>query len=224
MRELRNQSEARKGLPEHSTKKRKLNDGAPLNERSAQGPSSIQSTWTTDNFEGISFSVPARKKCTLQISRNKKTEGVRAIAQGENSTPEFGLLWSQVEHVICLPVPEKAQPQKNFCVLPKGGDGISPAGTAQAGETEESIIVWTAANTKPKGAAEDELTQAEKIVESLAGAKCNIQGPDEKEFASEIRPPGRKGEKSYHVKAFKGNKDGQYHRTLSVPAALILDS
>ena len=224
VKELRHQSEASKVLPEYGAKKRKLNDGAPLNERAAQGSNSIQSTWTTDNFEGISFSVPARKKCALQISRNRKTEGVRAVAQGETSVPEFGLLWSQVEHVICLPVPEKAQPQKNFCVLPKGGDGITPAGTAQAGETEESIIVWTAADTKPKGAAEDELTQAQKIVESLAGAKCNIQGPDAKEFVSEVPPPGRKGEKAYHVKAFKGNKDGKYHSTLLLPAALILKS
>ena len=215
MKDLRHQLEARPVLPEHSAKKRKLNDGVSLKERSTQSSSSLQSAWTTDNFESVSFSVPVRKKCTLQISKNRKTEGVRAVAPGENSVPEFGLLWSQVDHVICLPVPEKAQPQKNFCILPKGGDGISPAGPTQTGENEESIILWTAPETKPKGAAEDEPTQAKRITEALLGAKCKIQVPDEKEFVSEVPPPGRKGKKAYHVKAFKGNKDGRYQETLS---------
>lgn len=185
-------------------KKRKLNDGAPVQENGARG--SINGAWTADRFEGISFSVPQRKKLNLDISLNKKKEGIRAIAAGATD-PEFGIPWSEVEHVICLPVPEKAQAQKNFCVFPKGGDGVT---STLEGGTQYETIVWTAPDTKAKGAAEDEPTQARKILTSLRNAKCVPQEPDEKEFASEIPQPGRKGEKAYHVKAFKGSKDGKH--------------
>jgi hypothetical protein len=38
---------------------------------------------------------------------------------------------------------------------------------------------------------------------------CKIVEPDEIEFASATPEAHRKGEKAYHVKAFKGSKDGK---------------
>ena len=162
----------------------------------------------------MSFSVPQRKKLNLQVSANRKSEGVRAVAPG-SSDAEFGLPWSEVEHVLCLPVPEKAQAQRNFCVFPRGGDGVAtaPAGSGEGGSPFETMV-WTAPDTRPKGAAEDEATQAGKTVAALEKAGWNPQQPDAKEFASEVPQPGRKGEKAYHVKAFKGSKDGEYTMTL----------
>ena len=199
--------------PEPSQKKRKLNNGMLV--REAQG--SITSQWEADTFEGLSFSVPIRKKLNLQISANRKSEGVRAWdAYSDPLHPEFGAVWPDINHVICLPVPEKAQAQKNFCVFSKGGDGITfPAEGENPGLG--STMIWTAADTKAKGAAEEEPTQAGKIEESLLKAKVHIQGPDDKEFVSELQPPGKRGQKAYHVKAFKGNKDGKLHCVLSPP-------
>lgn len=185
------------------TKKRKLNDSASPNLQ--EGGPSINGLWRAAKiFEGISFSVPQRKKLNLQISSNRKSEGIRATAPN-SSNPEFGIPWPEVEHVICLPVPEKAQPQRNFCVFPKGGDGITPV---PEGGNQYETMVWAAADTRPKGAAEEEHTQTQKIIERLTSAKCTPQQPDEKDFVSAIAPAGRKGEKAYHVKGFKGNKDG----------------
>ena len=206
--ELRQQLEGAAETNGQPAKKRKLNDNLPINSRGGAEGGSIHGAWSAETFDGVSFSVPQRKKLNLQVSANRKTEGIRAVAPG-SSEPEFGLPWSEVEHVICLPVPEKAQAQKNFCVFPKGGDGVMPA---PEGGSQHETMVWTAPDTKAKGAAEDEPTQVGRMLASLEKAKCKLQQPDEKEFASEVPQPGRKGEKAYHVKAFKGSKDGELHR------------
>ena len=112
------------------------------------------------------------------------------------------MLTSVLEHILCLPVPEKAQAAKNFCVLPKaategvaGIDGFEP-------------IVWTASDAKGRGDPEDALTASESILQALRAAKAHVIEPSDNEFASQLQQALRKGEKAYHVKAFKGNKDG----------------
>ena len=37
--------------------------------------------------------------------------------------------------------------------------------------------------------------------------------PDVQEFASAVPEPHRKGEKAYHVKAFRGSKEGMFNST-----------
>ena len=49
--------------------------------------------------------------------------------------------------------------------------------------------------------------------------------PDEAEFASATREAHRKGEKSYHVKAFRGSKDGNdYQNSERNPVLLLTKS
>ena len=194
-----------------AAKKRKLNDGTP---NGASAASSIHGAWkATESFPGISFSIPQRKKLALEIS-SSKTEGIRALTSTEAEKAEFGIPWASVEHVICLPVPDKAQAQKNFCVIPVGGDGLG--GDVGPYET----IVWTAADTKAKGADPDGPTQAEAISAALAKAKIKVQVPDENEFASEVPLAANKGERAYHVKGFRGSKEGSFYTSKSLPPSL----
>lgn len=44
--------------------------------------------------------------------------------------------------------------------------------------------------------------------------QIKVVGPDEREFVSAIPEAHRKGEKAYHVKAFRGSKEGA-HRSYS---------
>ena len=44
---------------------------------------------------------------------------------------------------------------------------------------------------------------------SMRYSKKKVTRPDEEEFVSATPEPHRKGEKAYHVKAFKGSKDGE---------------
>lgn len=169
--------------------------------RVAVSKSSIGSSWKGTRFEGVSFTVPQRKKLSLTIS-SSKNEGLIASGSGVD-TPEFGVPWSQVEHVMCLPVPEKTQAQRSFIVFPRGVDGL--------GETtsDHEMMVWTVPDTKTKGAADDEPTQAQAIKSALS-QRSKLLEPDPTDFTSEIPPAGsKKGEKAYHIKAFKGSKDGK---------------
>lgn len=40
----------------------------------------------------------------------------------------------------------------------------------------------------------------------------NVTAPDEAEFVAAVPESHRKSEKAYHVKAFRGSKDGRYMR------------
>lgn len=113
---------------------------------------------------------------------------------------------SPSDQVFCLPVPEKAQKQHNFVVFP------------QSQNAEQ--YVWTVADTAPKGvefAQGLEATEEDTFATSMSrvlDAKLRQLGkkvvtPNANEFASAIPESHRKGEKSYHVKAFRGSKDGE---------------
>jgi hypothetical protein len=122
----------------------------------------------------------------------------------------------EIEHVLCLPVPEKNQKQFNFCIIPQYGDGInSPA----EGEPAAEAMVWTVSDGPPKAAFSVNGQQtgnkdgetAENLVrrvlnENLSQAK--VVRPDEREFVSAMPEAHRKGEKAYHAKAFRGSKEG----------------
>ena len=63
-----------------------------LNEETQKGPSSLDGAWSSTLFESVSFSVPQRKKLSLEISA-KKSEGVRAVNPATKRT-EFGVPWN----------------------------------------------------------------------------------------------------------------------------------
>ena len=76
-------------------------------------------------------------------------------------------------------------------------------------------VVWTAPDTKVRGDAEDAPTASQSMVQSLKAAKASVIEPSEKEFVSQVQQATRKGEKSYHVKAFRGSKDGEPRITVT---------
>jgi hypothetical protein len=48
---------------------------------------------------------------------------------------------------------------------------------------------------------------------TMHNSKKKVTYPDEAEFVSATPESHRKGEKAYHVKAFRGSKDGDQDRT-----------
>ena len=153
----------------------------------------------------VSFSIPQRKKLKLSINKSASA-GLHAINASGSS--EFGVNWNCVRDIVCLPVPEKAQAQYNFCVLPASTDGIAA-----------DQIVWTVPDSIPKEGTFVGLTASNPgetcrtilitiLNEALRSYKKRIIEPDKKQFASQVVQALRKGEPAYHIKAFRGSKDG----------------
>ena len=129
------------------------------------------------------------------------------------------VLIGQPEQIVCLPVPEKAQPQYNFCIFPRNGSGSGPQ---VAQDTTQDQIVWTVPATTPKpGVCCDTLQVGEDesykdIILRVLNSRLSrfrkdigrVIEPNEQDFASELAQAHRKSEKAYHVKAFRGSKDG----------------
>ena len=115
------------------------------------------------------------------------------------------LIKPDVEHVVCLPVPEKAQAAYNFCVFPKYCDGIMKAAV---GDSTPEPIVWTVPEADTKKQDETQPTQRESIINEMKRSRLKFLEPNASEFVSQIAQPHRKSEKAYHVKAFRGSKDG----------------
>jgi hypothetical protein len=122
----------------------------------------------------------------------------------------------RIEHVLCLPVPERTQRQFNFCIIPRNADGIN---SPPDGEAASEAMVWTVADGPPKaafsGSGQQIGTQdgetAEKLVRRILNDNLTLTQvvrPDEREFASAVPEAHRKGEKAYRVKAFRGSKEG----------------
>lgn len=120
------------------------------------------------------------------------------------------------EHIVCLPVPEKAQAQYSFCVFPLHGDGVI---VPSEGDVAAEQILWTVPITPPKPgmieagkAAADESYKSvllRLLNEGLRRVGKKVIEPSEKEFASKTVQAYRNGEKAVHVKAFRGSKEGR---------------
>ncbi|KAL9039722.1 MAG: hypothetical protein Q9180_002358 [Flavoplaca navasiana] len=171
-----------------SSKKRKLEDE----------PSTAD---TFDSIADISFSIPQRKKLKLEISRNSETGAIRG-ANATTGEADFGIRYSDVDTCICLPVPEKAQPQYSFCILPTSGD-------------EQLLFSVPGTKIKPEAVHTDQPLDEEQSYKDVVMTMLNkrlkktkVVEPNEKDFASTITQPHRKGEKAVHVKTFRGSKDG----------------
>lgn len=104
-----------------------------------------------------------------------------------------------------MPVPEKAQATYNFCVFPRLADGI--VGPSEGAPIAEPIV-WAAPELKAKDAVVKP-NPKHIMIEDMKAAGIKVIEPDAVEFESQVQQAYRKGEKSYHVKAFRGSKDGQ---------------
>ncbi|KAI9652746.1 MAG: hypothetical protein M1821_007820 [Bathelium mastoideum] len=184
----------------------------------------------------VSFSVPQRKKLTLELSAESpdhhglshsdkkgytqtevlRTGEIRAVNPTSEEV-EFGVGWQEI-------VPEKQQRTHNFLIIPTGNDGFS-----HSAGIDSDQIVFTLPETISKSASFDSSrapsdldgpsspdADNESYVNatirhmnaSLARYHKKVILPQEAEFASAVPQPHRKGEKAFHVKAFRGSKDG----------------
>ncbi|QIW97355.1 hypothetical protein AMS68_002873 [Peltaster fructicola] len=153
----------------------------------------------------VSFTIPARKKLKLELV-SSTSDGQVKLVDSKTGTTEFALDASGIEQAFCLPVPDKAQRQQNYVIIPK--------------ETSQEQILFTMNEAIDKTGSigvRSTATQEEKTFTSVTtqelAAFLSKQGkkltrPNDKEFASSIPQSHRKGEKAYHVKAFRGSKDG----------------
>jgi hypothetical protein len=203
---------------EPTTKKRKIEESndaqngptAVLPKTTAGGSLTSSSTKAFKSYSGVSFSIPQRKKFTLELL-DRKDGGIRAI--GATGNVEFALAWKDVDQVFCLPVPEKAKKQHNFIVIPVHGDGVNPVPDELKTSAPEPIV-WTFEEAIGKNIVEGEDPGPGPMAEAIhhcliqAGTGKQVVFPDADEFASAIPESHRKGEKAYHVKAHRGSKEG----------------
>ncbi|OAL47086.1 Rtt106-domain-containing protein [Pyrenochaeta sp. DS3sAY3a] len=209
-------SQGSQPAPEPSTKKRKLQDPQPEIKAETNGaPTTSGSLFSTAarawrSYPAVSFSIPQRKKFTLELL-DKKDGGIRAI--GASGNIEFAIAWKDVDQVFCLPIPEKAKKQHNFIIIPVHGDGVNPVPDALKASQPEPIV-WTFEEATGKNIKEGEDPGPGQMAEGIhhcliqAGTGKEVVFPTADEFASATPESHRKGEKAYHVKAHRGSKDG----------------
>lgn len=164
----------------------------------------------------ISFSLPQRKKLHLGILEHgspdqpieKRSFSIQIRNPGTNQVEGTYSLGSY-GHALRLPVPEKNQKQYNFCLLP-----------APDKVTATEPIIWTI-NHGPLKSYKIESPDLkalapgpDDVLENVLNVCLKNSGvtlimPSEKEFASALRESHRKNDVAYHVKAFRGSKEGE---------------
>ncbi|KAF2690600.1 Rtt106-domain-containing protein [Lentithecium fluviatile CBS 122367] len=201
---------------EPASKKRKIEgsngaqNGAPNGHAAAAASIANPALKAWRSYPGVSFSIPQRKKYTLELV-DKKDGGVRAV--GADGSVEFGISWRDVDQVFCLPIPEKAKRQHHFIVLPVHGDGVNPVPEHLKSAAPEPIV-WTFEEATGKNIVEGEDPGPGPMAEAIhhcliqAGTGKTVISPDAEEFESAIPQSHRKGEKAYHVKGHRGSKEG----------------
>lgn len=183
----------------------------------------------------ISVSVPQRKKFEICLSQNfiyarapGTTEPITGIVYAWkdigmklNISLTAGLMLTNriTEYIFYLPVPEKAQVQHNYILLPRG--------TSLASKTNppsSEPLVFTVPATAPKegtiGGTEAAAAAAvSDTYRSLfhwaferrlraAGNNISTVSANPNKFHSVVRQPHRPNEKAVHVSGFRGSKDG----------------
>ncbi|KAJ5083755.1 hypothetical protein N7456_013182 [Penicillium angulare] len=196
-----------------AAKKRKVENGQPV------APAQVSVDMKDPNaplqfyVQDVSFAIPLRKKLMLEVTagggylrgRNQATKEI-----------EFGVPMDRIRHALCLPVPEKTQKQFNFCIIPEFADGITPP---PEGMTASDCMVFTVADGPAKAAfsgsgqqiGHNEGETAEGLIRKILNdnlPNTNVVKPDERQFVSATPEAHRKGEKAFHVKAFRGSKEG----------------
>lgn len=138
----------------------------------------------------VSFSVPVRKKLKLEGVNG----GVRGIDAKGNT--EVTVAWNAIDHVFCLPVPDRAKPMHNFVVIPS----TEPV----------EAVVFAALEVNPKAPSPDQGPEAMAgyLDGQLAKYGKAVEWPDEEDFVSQIPPVG-KGGKVFGVRSHRGSKEGE---------------
>ncbi|KAJ5477187.1 Histone chaperone [Penicillium diatomitis] len=193
-------------------KKRKIQNG--LAEELAQAPVNVKDDVPIQFYvQDVSFAIPQRKKLTLEV-----TAGYSYLRARNQTTKEveFGVPMNRIRHALCLPVPEKTQKQFNFCIVPEFADGVTPPPEGMtAFEPMVFMIPDGPAKAAFDGSGQQVGNEAGDSGEALLRKILNqnltttsVVRPDERQFVSAMSEAHRKNEKAYHVKAFRGSKEG----------------
>ncbi|KIW67251.1 hypothetical protein PV04_06516 [Phialophora macrospora] len=160
----------------------------------------------------ISFSLPQRKKLHLGIAQYGSdihaAETSFSIFTRNPATNEVDMEvpLAQFAYTLRLPVPEKAAKQYNFVLLPKAGVPVEPIIWSVNAGPLKSYNVPNAQFAKVAAGPDDVLESALGFV--LRQSNTGLSLPNADEFYSATPESHRKGDKAYHVKAFRGSKDG----------------
>lgn len=138
------------------------------------------------------------------------------LLDSKTGSVEYILRGEDVDQIFMLPVPDKAQRQQNFLLFPRA-DCVGREGTPvepllftinEVKGTPEVI----SSSTNLHGGEDETLVQTTLRELNIFMASLSLQAvtPAAENFASEIPQSHRKGEKGYHVKAFKGSKEGKH--------------
>ena len=202
------------------SKKRKLNGIGETSGGTKHSNGISNGQWEQGSYseiKEISFSIPQRKKLTLELG-NLPNQGLRATNPSTGES-EFQIQWSGVQHIVCLPVPEKTQAQYNFCIFTNSAAEqvlwTVPGGVPKAGIVGSELLAG------PEETYKDSLIRA--LNARLKYRRIKVVEPDEKEFVSQTVQAHRKGEKAVYVKGFRGSKDGTFdlHITFSSFRSLL---
>ncbi|KAK5796724.1 hypothetical protein VI817_006008 [Penicillium citrinum] len=198
-----------------ASKKRKIQNGDLSAGNEVHAPVDVKSSDATVQFyiSDVSFAIPQRKKFTLEVTAGQSVLRARNQATKEI---DFGVPMDRIRHALCLPVPEKNQKQFNFCIIPEFADGITPPPEGIIGfEPMVFTIADGPAKTAFTGTGQQVGHGAGETAESFLRQilndnmpNTNVIRPDERQFVSAMPEAHRKGEKAYHVKAFRGSKEG----------------
>lgn len=214
--QLSNPVKSAAGSHSGTNKKRKLEDDvAPTApQQNGDAPTGITSPFITFECKDVSFQIPARKKLKLQLvsdAKDQRNGQIRAIHQTTDDV-EYALPAEHIEQVFRLPVPEKQARQSHFAIFPKAG-----AATVDGMPAEQILFVLnetvppSTATSVGDAIAEDDtyatVTEA-ALAKLLAPYDKLVVMPSPSEFSSNRPQSHRKGEKAYHVNAYRGSKEG----------------
>ncbi|OAL32793.1 hypothetical protein AYO20_07750 [Fonsecaea nubica] len=198
---------------EPASKKRKLPDGSSL-PLAQTARKSDQPREVVFEARDISFSLPQRKKLHLGIAQygadinGADTKFAIYTRNPASNEVEMEVPLDQVTYALRLPIPEKAAKQYNFVLLLKpdsnnNTDAIIWAvsdGPLKSGHIPSSDLAKIAPGP------DDMLENALGYLLQKSGKSLTL--PTAEEFSSAKPESHRKGDKAYHVKAFRGSKDG----------------
>lgn len=178
------------------TKKRKLEeDNLPLRANAS----------LAFRAKDVSFSIPQRKKLHLNFVWSATSGYVFQATNTSTDNIEFKAAAGAFTHILRLPVPEKAQKQYNYCMLRVDGEPI--VFTVNDGPLKDFSVDHSAL-TAAIGDSGPELVLERVLNAIMHNSSVKVTCPDEEEFVAAVPESHRKGEKAYHVKAFRGSKDG----------------
>ena len=208
---LKNQTQISHELPSNP-KKRKLEDGTP--QTNGAPTAGIANPTVAFECKDVSVQIPARKKLRVQIvgdSADARKDELQLLNPTTNEL-EYALPAENIDQVFCLPVPDKQQRQSYFAIFPKP-EAISANGTPA------EHVLFTLNDTSPPALASsstDTITGDDTYVTAthqaftrlLQNHNKAVTVPLASEFASARPQSHRKGEKGYHVNAYRGSKEG----------------